>query len=60
MAIGAMREALETLCASRGFAGLASVLVVAFVLCLLPTRGVADDREDDDRRDEGRLGRNGK
>lgn len=43
MANGTRREVHEARRASHGFAGLASVLVMAGVICLVPIRGVADD-----------------
>jgi len=47
MVIGTRREVLEGLPASRGFAGLASVLVMTFAIGLVPSRGAADSLDDD-------------
>jgi hypothetical protein len=55
MANGIRREALAALRLRRSNAGLASVLVMACVICLVPTRGIGDNREDDARSVTGRY-----
>jgi len=49
------RQPNQPLRPSRAFAGLASVLMMAFMMCLMPTRGVAVGREQDDLDDEERF-----
>ena len=48
-------EVLETPRAGRGFPGLASAVVIAFVSCLLTSRGLASGRGHDDGSDQGRF-----
>jgi len=55
MAIGTRREAYQAHHTSHGFAGLASVLVTALAIGLLPNRGVASGGGDDDRSGKGRY-----
>jgi hypothetical protein len=53
MANGTRSQAFDEFRQSRGFAGLASMLVMAWVISLVPTRGMANGGADEVRSEAG-------